>query len=160
MTTVRQSTFSEEAQAKRAAWFAEYRSGEGVQANRAAASTEGERPAAVQATGPNAWSQHPLWSAWLALHPAVREAFEQSFPNYLDMRRMGKLDQFIEFVNESLAHTIAAAEQDLERRARASANSLQTTHVGYRSPSRDRQSQFAREIAEAKDNLHRTMAVR
>ena len=160
MTTVRQSTFSEEAQAKRAAWFAEYRSGEGMQANRATVSTDGESIPAGQATGPNAWAAHPLFKDWTSLHPEVRAAFENSFPSYLDIRSRGSLPQFLEFAYQSIAKKIADAEQDRERRSRSAANALQITQAVYPSPSRDRQSQFAREIAEAKESLHRTVAAR
>lgn len=116
-------------------------------------------PREVPAAGPSMWSQHPLFGEWAKLHPEIRLAFEGSFSNYLFIRRQGTLPQFLEFAYQQIGERIASAEGDRERRKRAAANMLQTTHVGYRSPSRDRQTEFARQIAEAKE-LHRTVVAR
>ncbi len=117
-------------------------------------------PGEVPAAGPSVWQRHPLFGEFSKLHPEIRLAFEGSFSNYLFIRRQGTLPQFLEFAYQQIGERIASAEEDRARRARAAANSLQTTRAVYPSPSRDRQGQFAREIAEAKESLHRNMAVR
>ena len=124
---------------------------------RVASSTGESGSAALSPAGGNPWQRHPLWSEWAALRPAYREACEQNFPSFLDLRRQGRWGQFEEFVNESLAATIAEEERDRARRGRAAANVL---HVSDAGGSRARQADFQRQIAEARELGRRHGAVR
>ena len=127
-------------------------------ANRSASSGNAQSGNAAPATGPNLWSAHPLWSEWLSLHGAVREAAE-TFPNFLALRQRGEWPAFLEYVFRTLAERITVQEQDQDRQAQAQSNRLQVDGRPI-SDSRARQADVQRQLAEARELGRRHGAVR